>query len=411
MIEAIKNNCPLSRGWLLSVFGILPSTTEHGHLEKFGIATTNGIMHVNINNKIETIDDYTTNKPLFEKTEHITLKAHDVLCLSEDITTTYGILIVNYLLIQYPYDGKIKYINSEITPKLINHVAYETLTKDIASIDEHLKFENATNYLMCLAQVAIPSATERSIAPNPQIIIEKTKLLKEYKDRMDDPAAVSELQAKISKLDSDYLIGDPSERFFITGKAALARLRMMGMYGAEQDYHDETKISVMTNSLDEGWDIKDIPMLANNIRGGSYSRAQDTALGGAEVKITGRIFQNYKIVTIPCNTTRGLKVEINHDNYTNYIGRYIVGDSDHPLTLDKLKHSIGKDIIVRSPTYCTSDGTSLCCKCMGDIISNSGLGMTVLMNGITNSFLSLFLALIHGSTLSTYKYSYVNRIS
>jgi hypothetical protein len=227
---------------------------------------------------------------------------------------------------------------------------------------------------------------------------------------MDDPAAVSELQGKIKDLDAEYLKGDPSSKFFITNKAAMGRLRTMGMYGAEPDYHDESKISVITSSLSEGWKAEHIPMLANIIRGGSYARAVSTALGGAEVKVTGRAFQNYTIGKEDCMANRGLLVPINGISSKLYTGRYLVG-SDIPLTEADVHKHMGRVIEIRSPVFCRSEGTTICYKCMGDVISNSNIGITGLMTGVTTNFLNLFMALVHTSALSTAPYNYKERIT
>jgi hypothetical protein len=166
----------------------------------------------------------------------------------------------------------------------------------------------------------------------------------------------------------------------------------------------------MTSSLSEGWEAKDIPMLANTIRGGSYSRAVNTALGGAEVKVTGRAFQNYTVVKNDCQVKRGLKIHINKNNVNNFEGRYLVG-KETPLTNEEVASHLNKVIEIRSPTYCLTEGTSICAKCMGDIIANSNVGIPGLMTGVTTKFLGLFMSLMHTSAMSTAEYDFTDRIT
>lgn len=423
IILAINERRHLERGWLLSVFGILPKNTgDHiavdaiDKLNKFhndiGIKVTDGVMVVRINNKEETITDFELGKPLYDRDQKINLKAHDLKCIKQDILTTYGLLIINSLLIEYPYEGIIPYLNEEITPKKLNKIAAEALKSDKVTVPMHLKFENAIAAINVLAQTAVPTASEKSITPNKKAIELRNELVEKYKGQMNDPAIIAEIQKQLVALDKEYLKGDPSERFFITGKAVTSRLRTKGMYGAEQDFVDESKFEVMVQSLSEGWRIENLPMMANAIRGGSFNRGANTALGGNEVKIAARVFQNYTIKIEDCHTKLGLSLLVNEDNYKSYEGRYLVGNIK-PLTDDIMKTHIGKYVILRAPNHCLGDGTNgvFCKKCMGDLISNSGIGITALMTTVLSSFLSLFLALMHGSTLSVKEYDYINRIT
>ena len=411
-IYSIKNNLYLARAWNLCVFGILPSTTHDKHMELHGVSTKDGQMHfLNASKELELIEDYVPNKQLFDRDELFTIHPHEFKCVKEETRTTYGLAILNAFLIEYPYDGKVPYHNDIFNKGIANGIAYKALISKIVTVEEHIKFENAACMISCLAQTAIPSASEKSITPNPLVKATKQKLLEEYKNNLHDPAIVTELQNKIIAMDNEYLSGDPSERFFYQDKAAQARLRLHGMVGAEQDFYDEAKISVMTNSLNEGWQVGDLVTMNNTIRRGSIDRSNNTALGGAEVKITGRIFQNYSVVKSVCNTTRGAHVNINEDNYKTFLGRYLLGKENDPLTIDHLKSKIGHMLIIRSPAYCSSDGTTICYKCMGDTVTNSEVGLTSLVNMITSTLMSVFMASMHTSKMMVREYDYESRIS
>jgi len=435
MLECIRTERYRERAWLLSVLGILPKEQHSDSLRLAGldILKTNDIKHPyklmasigsnniskptatleisNLNNdNVVEIEDYIVDKPLFGRNEKIELKAGQLHSLRSNITTTYGLLLVNLILIEYPYKGLVEYLNEEFTPSKINKIAYNALMSNKCSIDMHLRFENGISALTALSQTVVPSASLKAITPNPEIAKVKPKLLEEYKDRMNDPAAVAELQAILVQMDKDYLAGDPAERFFIKKKSEMARLRTKGMFGAEQDFTNESKISVMTNSLEEGWEIKDLPMLNNTIRGGSFFRGAQTALAGYETKVIARIYQNYNFVDKDCGTKHGAIVNINSLNYKNFIGRYLLGKED-PLEVNDLEKLIGKTIIIRSPMYCVLEETNYCYKCIGDNIAKSGIGVTALMTAISSTFLSLFLAVMHTAGVTTHKYNYLDRIT
>ena len=408
---AIQQQLYLQRGWLLSVMGILPTTTDEHSYATTGIKSQDGVVTVKVNNTDTVITDYKhQNQPLYGRDERVNVRSGDMRCIKQDLLTTYGLLVANALIIEYPYGGLVNYLNEEFTEKLLNRVGYDAITDDRVTIDMHHRFENAISQIKCLAQTIVPSASRRSISANPKVAELKPQLLKEYAGRLLDPASIAELQSKLSKIDDEYLKGDPSERFFISRKPKMSRLRTEGMYGAEQDFIDESKISVMENSLSEGWKVKDLPMMANNIRGGSINRGINTALGGVTVKEVARIFQNYTVNPNDCLATHGLTVQLTADNAKNYVGRYLLTKSI-PLTAEDCKHHIGKSIVIRSPTYCLSPGASICKICIGDTIANSGIGINALMMGMSSTFLSLFMAAMHTSALSTQRYNHHNRIT
>jgi hypothetical protein len=409
MQYSIKNNLYLQRSWLLSVFGILIDSIDTANSDS-SITFINNKVFVKIDDTTNEITDYVPGKPLYERNEKLELNSNDLKSIKEPLTTTYGILIINALLIEYPYEGIVDYINREITGKLINNVALQALVSNKVTMTMHLKFENAVSAMSILAHVGVPAASRKAITINPEVIKQKPLLLKEYKDRMDDPASVAELQAKLVALDVEYIKGDPAERFILSEKTRQSRLRTMTMIGAEQDFIDESKINVLEASLAEGWEVKDIPVIANTIRGGSYNRGVNTALGGTEVKISARSFQNYKVVRADCQTTNGLLAKINSDNYKQFIGRYPI-NKDKPLLEEDLVKLIDKTVVLRSPTYCVSEGTTMCYKCVGDTIANSGVGINGLIITLTSSFLNLFMALMHTQRLSSHRYNYLNRIT
>jgi len=412
MIYSLKTERYLERAWLLSCFGILP---EKNHDDKIshetGIVTDGHHLTVHLDNgKKEIITDYEFDKPLYDRYEKIQIKAHTLKCIKEDIETIYGRLLMNALLIEYPYQGLVPYFNDEMTPKILNKIAYDVLQKDECTTAMHHRFENAVCMITVLSMVSVPCATRKTLTLNPEAEKLKKELLEKHKDELHDPSVVSDIQNQLMDLDKQYLKGDPSERFYISPKTLNSRLRTHAMVGAEQDFIDESKISVMTNSLSEGWGIKEIPAIANMIRGGSFNRGQSTALAGVEVKITGRIFQNYNINNEDCHTPRGLIIVIKSDNYDNYIGRYLLG-KEEPIKPGELKHYIGKHVIIRSPTYCITQHTSFCKKCMGDIVSTSEVGINAQMTSITSTFTSIFLALVHTQALTTHRYNYLDRLT
>jgi len=409
-LYSIKKNYVLKRLWVLVVFTIQPDTLSHDITEEIGLEIKNKIMYITIEGKKEIIEDFVPDKPLYSRNEFVILKAGELKSLKQDIVSTYGILVLNTLLIETIYEGLVPYINSEMDSKILNKMAKQALSLDKVSCQMHLKFENAVSFITILAPAGVPSATEKSVALNPLIKPLKEKLLAEYKDQLHDPAIITMIQKQLQQIDDEYLKDDPSGRFIITDKAKNSRLKIQGLLGSEADFIDETKYSLITKSLDEGWSAQELPVIINSLRGGSFNRGANTALGGYENKIVGRVFQNYKITDDDCFTTLGLPYKINEDNYNFLVGRYRVGEAN-ALTNSHLNSLIGKTIFLRDPNFCSLPGTTFCKKCFGDVVSNSSVGLTAKMTTITSEFLSIFLALFHQTALKVERYNYKNRIS
>lgn len=415
---SLKNKRYLEKGWLQIVLGIMPKNTSEKVNTTFGIMVSNYRMYIKeptIGGEWVEIDDYVEREPLYSIFEPVYLKAGDMGCIKEDIYTTCGAVIENALLIEYPYEGLLPYVNINISPGKWNDIAKNAIHMETVTAQMHIKFENAVSMLTCLSQLVVPAYTRKSIVANPLIKEHKQRLLEEHKDSLGDASVVAKIQSELMKLDEEYLAGDPSERFNIKAKSKISRLKLFGMVGAEPDYINENKINTITTSLNEGWKVEDIPILANNIRAGSGNRSINTALAGYSAKVVSRMFQNYKIVFTDCGTKIGVNRFITTldteplpgDNVNLLEGRYLV--SGEKITKEFIKDNLHKFIKIRSPSTCASKHTEVCNVCMGDIVSNSTIGLAAQMTVGISTFLGLFMMLMHGQTLVTEKFNYKER--
>lgn len=407
LLIALKEGRYKERGWLLATFGIL---ADNYTLDSVGVKVTDGKLFLRTETGYVEISDFKLGEPLFKINDRISLKASSLACIKEDIVTTYGILIVNAIVIEYPYDGLVSFIQGPINGKTLNKVAEIALKDPNTTIEMHHKFENAVVALMMLSPICITSATRRSITPNKESAILKERLLKEHPDYESDPRIIADIQDKLIDLDKEYLANDLSSGFFIGRKSKISRLKMTGMIGAEADFIDESKINTITRSLNEGWIIEDIPKLVNASRGGSYNRGANTALGGSKVKEIARVFQTYNIVTEICTTKRGVKILLDDNNYKNYVGRYLLGKME-PLEISDLETMKNKVIEIRSPMYCISPNAGFCIHCLGKTVVSSGIKINVLMTTCAARFLSIFMSMMHGTIISYHRYNYKDRIS
>lgn len=413
LLGSIKENLHLKEAWIIATFSILP---DNSNIEELGITKNSNNVIVSLNNIQYKLDYKDKSKPIFIPIDKISLKKDDLIIIKEDIETVIGVLILNAICILYPYSGKVPFVNGYVKGSELNKIAYNALIIDkIVTIEEHIKFENAVSNLKIFDTLVVPSTTEKSISVPDEVIKYRDELLLKYKDQMHDPAKVAEFQKLIADRYREYLKGDPAENYYIKAKDInMSSMRTKLFYGAEPNFYDETKIDVIQKSLNEGWDVEDMQSIINAIRGGSYARGKETAMGGAEVKVSNRIFQNYTITDDDCLTKKGLNIFITNTNYNKLVGRYLIGNTK-PLDEDTLKKNIGKYLFIRSPYLCitgnTTNSTSFCKKCIGDKIANSGIEINAMTTTANSEFMQVFMKLVHTTELSVAKYNYLERMT
>lgn len=413
-IYSITSELYIYRGWIESVFYILVENSPDKHLHDHGVYMKDKKLYGLVDGKEVHITDFVFSEPLYKSTEQLVIKAHQIKCVKRDIITSYGIAIINAFYIEYPYSGKHEYINpppgKPITASQLNDVALHMLITDKATVAEHKKFENAVCATTPLVECCLVPATEKSFINNKQIARKRDELIKANEGRLNDGAVIAGIQAELEKLDVEYLKGDPSEYYNSTKKARASRTRVHLMFGGEQDYFDTTSTNLVSTSLQEGIQLKDIPIMANSIREASRRRAVATANGGAKVKEITRVLANYTIVSNVCTTKRGIRREINNDNYTLYKGRYLV-NSNKPLTESDLQKYIGKKIHLRSTQWCSSPDNTVCPICIGDTIYATKIGISALANTMTSTLMLIDMSAMHTSGLKTTKYNFTTRIT
>lgn len=409
------------RGWLVSVFGVALDNTDYfiednseeallsqstDDVYAIKARVVNRVYQVEIDDEWVDVEGFEFDLPLFHKDERVTIPGMSLNgWIRNDLETTYGIWIINMMLSYYPYQGDVEYINGVID-KGFNKVAEKQLKRDIPdAVERHVRFENMVGQITALAPIAVPAGSKKLLSPNPEIIALRDKLFEEHKDNLHDATTVAKIQNILTEAIKEDIKGDPSEDFIVKAEkqVATAMLRTQVMYGSEPDFYDENKITLMKGSLYEGWQKEDVPMMTNISRGGSLARGLETALGGYEVKLTSRNFQNYTIESDDCGVTYGMFTTFDKTNYSRFVGRYLPNRNE-PITLDEAKSFIGKEIELRSPFSCLGGMPTYCKKCFGDNVVNAEIGLNGQATMLTSKFMDLFMQMMHTTALSTEEY-------
>lgn len=269
--------------------------------------------------------------------------------------------------------------------------------------------------LMGFAQLCVPSATARTMTTDPRIPELRAKLLNKYKDTLHESATVVKIEQELIAMDKEWMKNDPDggDGFYIYGKSYdVVRKKLFLMHGIETAFKDGADIDLVTNNLNEGWDIDKLPTMVNSLREGAYNRGRDTALGGEAVKFLGRVFQNTTIVEEDCGSNLGWSKSITEDNYMGFIGFFkIVPKGSEELTEASLKASVGKSLTIRTPMMCKTPRTGFCVACMGrrNAINPTALGL--LAADVGSQMMGIFMAMMHGRSMKVARYSFKDSIT
>lgn len=319
--------------------------------------------------------------------------------------TDVGKFFINYLLFVDPFGDKIPYINGLISAGTADKAVQKLIVNDKATRAEYNKYINNAFWFGEDGSIAIQTLSERALGTDPAIAKRKQELLEKHKNELNDPIVMSKIEDELIAMDKAYIKGDVSEPFFqaVGGKAYKEqRKKMYIMVGLMADFSKESgKMVTVKSNMDGGYQVEDIPAVANEIRRGSYERGKSTAAGGAESKFITRAFQDIRITAEDCGTKRGYTFVLEEKRKQLFLGRYLTDGT--VLTVDNIDSYVGKKITMRSPMFCEcKDG--ICYKCCDEIIRKSRLeniGMQSL--AIADVMINVAMKSMHQSSISTYK--------
>ena len=327
-----------------------------------------------------------------------------------NIETTIGKVVMNYLILSKNFSNKIPYINEAFDIGTIEDKYIASMLTDDPndltkiSIDEYIKFMDSVTYIEGFSKFLSVAGTEKSLLPPKGIDEYKKKVVKELetkysKEEMKDPKVISELEEKLNKFDEDWLKGDVSNNRLMYKKTKLARKKMYLNIGASNTFNN--KDDGVTNSLQEGWgtDPEQLATLFNDARSGSYYRGIETANGGVSAKHLLRASADKSIVNTDCGSTLGDEVIITDQ----HLGRYvIVGTKAALLDTETLKKFKGKLATLRSPMFCKLE-KDFCVKCVGENMKDYEKGVSLMAIEVGGSILAMSLARFHATSLSLTK--------
>ncbi len=406
---ALKNRLPSKVEWIYSVFSKPLTDTAYIKIKdnKYFLVVDNALKEVTLN----------SSGSVFDVKDKVILNEKDLSNITNEIKTTVGRAIINYIILCVPFKDKIPYQNDTLDFGAIHDDIIITRlsdkdTPDTITIDEYNNFGISLSFIRSLAELFVISSTEKAILPPKGIKEFKEKTIKEFKkkygdDVFKDKVRVSEFESILKEYDKEWLKDDPSYGISLSGKILNnSRKKRFLTFGSEDGILATEEATLVENSLLEGFpnDKKKLATMFNSARAGSYSRGKETQDSGVISDKLVRGLTGFKVIIEDCKTTKGKYFNVTKNNYISLIGRskFINSKSIIIETEPEAKKLIGTTILLRSMLYCKSKNNTFCKLCAGRSISQTPNGITLISLDIGAAAMSSKLKKMHDSSLSVY---------
>lgn len=413
-----------SSAWVISAFSQAHEAPEAWKKDAYAyriVTTPAGFFYVDPNDttQLQPLEGGQPGNALFHMKEKLALQAGQVENLSENVETTYGNVLANYVLLIYPFGTKFPFLNNRFNASALEEQIADRFVelptdpsqRDVNKIyvDEVLRFANAAQSLAAYTQLCVPACSEKSITPPPGIQEYRAQLLLENKDRLHDPAVIAMIDKKLVDFHRQYMKGDIAEGFLITDKSYdVVRKELYLMGGAAAGLDDSGKFDLVDRSLVEGWDPQHFAVMNTVSRAGSFSRGAETEKGGEETKWLFRASSNMSVADDNCGSTLGVDIVALPGQERRLVGftAILADGQQEKITHDNVGAYMGRRVYLRTPAFCRSPKTDYCKVCVGERLANNPTGLSTAVAAYGSMFMSVAMSAMHATVLKTSKLDY-----
>lgn len=354
------------------------------------------------------ITDAAKDEELFFPETVLSLPKDGYPGLDEDITTTVGRYVLNWIVIYFAFGTRMPYLR-EGGPMSYAKVMYERCleNEDDNPEDEEAirpsmvgRFVNGLSELAPMAKAISPTGTLRSFQVHPDAYKIRDALLLKHKDELDNPAVIATIEKALDDLDKEWLAGDQSVQFYASKKAVMRRRKLMLFYGIESSFHEGTDFTLIPTALVEvdKAGMENLVAKYNSIREGSFSRGAETAKGGEQVRIIQMIFQNHRIIPGDCGTKLTHAALITEVNAERYVGmNAMVDGKPMPITAEWIAKQHGKIVRLRRPILCQMGHVDCCSTCASSHKAEEPRAIAADISTAFSNIMGVAMAKMHGS--------------
>lgn len=425
-LKALSSDAWRYKAWALSAFSVQrPAPATVGTYPYQLFTTEDGVFYADPEQdlKLSAVQGAKAGEALLKFKDRITLKPGDLENVVTEVETNYGNAFFNRVVLVYAFGSKFPFMTGTLNPRQLENMIepkYQPDPEDPAQNDpnayyvsEKIRFDEAMFWLVGFTQLCVPSATPKTLQTDPKIHKRRDELLKQHEGKLNDPAVIAEIEKELIAMDREYMKGDLAEGFYLKDKSySVVRKKLFLMHGAESGFRDGTDVDLIRNSLEEGWDMDNLPAMVNSLREGSYNRGAQTALGGEAVKFLGRMFQNAAVVEDDCGTTLGINKLVDRDQIKRLTGSWVIaGKGLTEATPELLESHLGQWLTFRTPLYCKTERTGFCARCMGTKNAASPTSLGLLGADVGSQMMYIFMSAMHGKKLATAEYNIYTEIT
>lgn len=423
-IEALQSGAYKKQAWIIDVFTIadydrLTNDTEDNRsyenfypyqLVKLDSDPDNLYFSDHQECTFTKLEDYKKNESLFRFSDVITLQPNDLPNVKEPVTECYGNVVINMVVLCYPFGDKIPFQTGKIDGGKLKNLIVPRFTgkqkpgEEPITVEEFNKHLDAVSSLEGWVMLCAPASPIETLTPSPGVLELRDKLFEKHKHELDNPAVIANIAQQLADYERNALKGTEAEGFYMGGKVYdVVRMKRFLMYGLEGGMGSSNP-KFIPQSLDEGWNLDAFPDMVDGLRGASYARGKETALGGELYNLTQRAFQNIKVdmETKDCGAKHGLPVLVTDYTYKRLLGLYqIINGKPVAITEESAKSLVGTTIELRTPMLCKNKSPDFCPICCGDGLSANPNSLHAIVGDVGSTFMYVRMKKMHGKAAKT----------
>lgn len=408
--ESIKDGAPLDKEWVLRCSAVI-GTNQHTSTPYYPFPEANVWVYYDADGARHELFPYKEGEPLFTRDELIAVDNSVVPSIEKgELITTWGVLLLNLLILWYPFGKMVPYWNVAFNPKKVDALWLDLINQGEVTLDQLLLSSAGASQTTAFNTVFTPSYTERTTRICPAADKLLKRLLKEHADKLGDPAVVAGILEQVYQVDKAWIEEDVDggKGFLISDKSyRVVRMHLLYtqiLYSMDGD--------ITTSALKDGLSVAKLPAAINESMKGSMDRGFNTALGGVAVKEILRLLAGVGVKTDDCGSMIGLRFVMTKDDIGHYNGRYLLEGTNKRLVLitkENMKSYLNKEVIMRDPNACKAK--TFCKICVGDNVAenaNAIKGQGIEWGSV---MVSLFMAAMHGKSLVTEDYDFLTSLN